>query len=136
MRKYHLFISHSWSYSDFYDRLIELLNEAGYFSFKDYSVPKDDQIHNAPTNKKLTEAIREQMLHASVVVVLAGVYATHSKWIGEEIRLAKAGFSTAKKILAVEPWGSEKTSSLVKASADLIVSWNSKSIVDGIKRLV
>ena len=135
MRGYNIFISHSWSYSDYYDRLIEMLNKANYFPFSDYSVPKDDPIHNAATDEKLTEAIRKQMSYASVVVVLAGVYSTYSKWIEKEIHLAKQGFHIAKKILAVEPWGSEKTSRLVKDSADSIVGWNGQSIADEIKKL-
>ncbi|OPY56750.1 MAG: hypothetical protein A4E55_01950 [Pelotomaculum sp. PtaU1.Bin035] len=44
---YNLFISHSWTYSDAYDKLIGLLNSDPYFSYKNYSVPKDDPIHNA-----------------------------------------------------------------------------------------
>ncbi|MCE9863502.1 MULTISPECIES: hypothetical protein [Aeromonas] len=40
-----------------------------------------------------------------------------------------------KKILAIEPWASEKTSKIVKDSADKIVAWNSKSIVGGIEIL-
>ena len=38
MKTYNLFISHSWSYSDQYDRLIRLLRERAHFSFRDYSV--------------------------------------------------------------------------------------------------
>lgn len=52
MRTYNLFIIHSWSHGDAYDSLISLLTEKSYFRFKDYSVPKDDPIHNAP---KVTE---------------------------------------------------------------------------------
>ena len=57
MRTYNLFISHSWSYSDSYDRLVELLEQASYFSFKNYSVPKDSPIHNADNDKELADAI-------------------------------------------------------------------------------
>ena len=109
MRDYNIFISHSWSYSGHYNRLIQLLKEASYFHFKDFSIPKDDPIHDAPTDVKLAEAIRKQMLHASVVVVTAGVYATYSKWVEKEIQIAKRG---AKKILAIKLWDSERASSL------------------------
>ena len=47
----YLFISHSWSYGDAYERLIALLGAAPYFSFKNFSVPKDDPVHNAPNSK-------------------------------------------------------------------------------------
>lgn len=82
---YDLFISHSWSYGDAYDKLIKLLNARGNFIYKNYSVPKDDPIH--------------------------------------------------RKIIAIEPWGSLKTSITVKQAADRIVGWNTESVVDAIKQL-
>ena len=71
---YNLFISHSWTYSDAYDRLVDLLDNASYFSYRNYSVPKDNPIHNAPTQWQLKEAIKAQMAPASCVLILAGVY--------------------------------------------------------------
>lgn len=127
---YHLFISHSWTYSDAYDKLLNLLDEANNFDYKNYSVPKDDPIHDADNTKELKEAIREQMKHASCVLILAGVYATYSKWINIEIDLAN---EMGKKIIAVEPWGAERTSKVVKDNADHIVKWNTSSIVNAIK---
>lgn len=55
---YNLFISHSWAYSDAYEKLTKLLNEAKYFTYKNYSVPKNDPIHNANNDKELYEAIK------------------------------------------------------------------------------
>ena len=50
------------------------------------------------------------MSPASVILILARVYASYSKWIEKEIRIVQSEFSVPKKILAIEPWGSEKTS--------------------------
>ncbi len=136
MRKYNIFISHSWSHSNQYERLIEMLKEASYFSFSDYSVPKDDPIHNAPTSTDLYNAIKTQMSPASVILILAGVYASYSKWIEKEIHIAKNEFTPPKKILAIEPWRSEKTSQIVKDNANEIVGWNGQSIADSVKSLV
>lgn len=108
---YNLFISHSWTYGDSYDRLIEMLDDAPNFYYKDYSVPKNDPIHNASYDYQLRAAIRNQMQHASCVLILAGVYATYSKWIKIEIELAQ---EMGKKIIAIEPWASEHTSTIVK----------------------
>lgn len=130
---YNLFISHSWTYSDAYDKLVKLLNSVDKFEYKNYSVPKYDPIHNAKNDKELKAAIKEQMSHASCVLILAGLYATYSKWINIEIDLAKNDFVTPKKIIAIEPWGSERTSVVVKNSSDKIVGWNSNSIVNAIK---
>ena len=127
---YNLFISHSWNYSDAYDRLLDLLDAAPGFSYKNYSVPKNDPIHNAPYDYQLKAAIRRQMQPASCVLILAGVYASYSKWINIEIDLAQ---EMGKKIIAIEPWGAEKTSTRVKNAADIIVGWNTASIIRAIR---
>ena len=70
-----------------------------------------------------------------MVLVLAGVYASHSKWIDIEIDLAESSFASAKPIVAIEPWGSERTSTRVKRAADEVVKWSTKSIVRAIEEL-
>ncbi len=127
---YNLFISHSWTYGDAYDRLVNMLNAKPYFSYKNYSVPKYDPIHNASNDYQLKEAIRRQMQPASCILILAGVYSTYSKWINIEIELAQ---SMGKKIIAIEPWGAERTSSRVKGAAHSIVRWNTDAIVNAIR---
>lgn len=127
---YNLFISHSWAYSNTYNDLVDLLNAKPYFNYKNYSVPKDDPIHNAPYDYQLKAAIRNQMQHASCVLILAGVYSSYSKWIDIEIQLAK---EMGKKIIAIEPWASERTSVVVKRAAHQIVKWNTDSIVNAIR---
>ena len=135
MRTHNLFISHSWSYSDSYEKLLALLEKRTYFRFKNYSVPRHDPIHNANDDDALRRAIRTKMLPCGVVLVLAGVYATYSKWIDVEIGLAKSGFRSPKPIVAIEPWGSERTSRPVKQSADRVVRWNTQSIVAAIREV-
>lgn len=131
---YNLFISHSWAYSDEYKKLIGLLDsKGGYFPYKNYSVPQDDPIHNAPNQAALRAAIEKQIKPASVVLILAGVYATYSKWINIEIEIAK---QLGKPIVAIEPWDSERTSKVVKDAADKIVKWQTDSIVGAIRDLV
>lgn len=127
---YNLFISHSWTYSDAYEKLVQLLENRPYFSYKNYSVPKDDPIHHAHTYYQLKEAIRAQIKPASCVLILAGVYASYSKWINIEIELAH---TLGKKIIAIQPWGAEKTSLMVKNAADIIVKWNADSIIYAIR---
>ena len=127
---YHLFISHSWAHGDAYDGLVSLLNNNPNFYYKNYSVPKNDPIHNAGTDAQLKAAIRNQMQHASCVLILAGVYSTYSKWINIEIDLAD---EMGKRIIAIEPWGSERTSIIVKKNANQIVRWNSSSIISAIR---
>ena len=127
---YHLFISHSWSYPDAYEGLVGLLNNASNFTYKNYSVPKNDPIHNANNDAQLRAAIRNQMRNASCVLILAGVYASYSKWIKIEIELAQ---EMGKKIIAIEPRGSQHTSAIVKSAAHDTAGWNSYSIVRSIR---
>ena len=135
MKTHNLFISHSWSYSDQYDRLVALLKSRSYFAFRNYSVPPDDPIHNAGTDAQLRRAIRNQMTRCHVVIVLAGVYASYSKWIDEEIDLAEDGFTNPKPILAVRPWAQERMSRRVQEAADIVVGWNTESVVTAIREL-
>lgn len=130
---YNLFISHSWAYSDAYEKLVSLLDARAYFSYKNYSVPKDDPIHTRGTDKELHAAIKRRIAPCHCVLMLAGVYSTHSKWINKEIAICTAEFMTKKPIIAIQPWGAERTSQVVKASADVIVAWNTESVVEAIR---
>lgn len=127
---YNLFISHSWTYGDAYEKLVSMLNRAPNFTYKNYSVPKNDPIHNANNDRELKAAIRNQMQHASCVLIMAGKYASYSKWIQIEIALAQ---EMGKRIIAVEPWGAEQTSVVVKQAANIKAGWNTASIVSAIK---
>ncbi|MDD3122480.1 MAG: TIR domain-containing protein [Candidatus Izemoplasmatales bacterium] len=134
MAEYNLFISHSWNYSDAYEKLCLLLDKANYFKYKNYSIPKDNPfIILAKTETRyriaLKSKIRDQMKYASVVLIMAGVYSSYSDSINLEIEVA---LELEKPILAIEPWGSEKTSKIVKEKATKIVSWSTSSIVDAI----
>ena len=135
MRTHHLFISHSWTYGSQYKNLVKLLQARSYFRFKNYSVPRDAPIHNARSIAALRAAIQRKMAPTGAVLILAGVYATYSRWIKEEIDLAESGFVQRKPIIAIEPWGSERTSTRVKDAADRVVGWNTESVVRAIREL-
>ena len=126
---YNLFISHSWKYSDQYERLVRLLDNSS-LNYKNYSVPFNDPINYAENDRQLKDAINNQMKPASCVLVLAGVYSTYAKWINIELDLA---LKMNKPIIAIELWGAERTSTVVKDVADYIVKWNTDSIVNAIK---
>lgn len=127
---YRIFISHSWSYSKQYDKIEEFLKQEGIL-FYNHSVPKNNPIHTNGTDAQLEAAIDAKVKGCSCVIILAGVYATYSKWINKEIKIAK---KYNKPIIAVEYWGSEKTSSVVKGAADVIVKWQAKSVADAVRK--
>ena len=126
---YRLFISHSWSYGDAYDKIIEFLKQER-ISFYDHSVPKDDPVHTSGSDRELEAAIEAKIKGVSCVIILAGVYATYSKWINKEIAIAN---KYGKPIIAIEPWGSEKTSKIVKDNANEIVKWQASSIANAVR---
>lgn len=131
----HVFISHSWAYSGHYNKLAEWIFENSWsfgqasINFFDFSVPKDDPIHNAPTKKELREAIYAKIARSHVIVIPTGMYANYSEWIQKE--LDGAAFYN-KPILAVDPWGQQRSSSVVSDAANMTVGWNSQSVINGI----
>lgn len=129
---YRIFISHSWTYGDAYDKLVSMLNSRPYFSFVDYSVPKYDPIHNANNDAQLFNAIKNKIQLCNVVLIMAGKYASYSKWIDKEVNISKCVFN--KPLLGVCPWGAQQVSTLVRDNADELVSWNTESIVGAIRR--
>lgn len=133
-RRYHLFISHSWTYDDHYNRLVRLLDQDPVFPYRNYSVPRHDPLHTNGTDRELEAAIREQVRLSSCVVICAGVYASYSKWIDKEIRIASREFG--KPIIGVKPWENINMSRVVTDSADRVVSWRKAAIEKAIIELV
>lgn len=134
LNPYNLFISHSWAYTDSYEKFLKLLDNSSYFTYRNFSIPKEDPVHTE-SNLVLKSAIENKIQRVHAVIILAGVYSTYSKWINIEIEVAQKSFSNKKPIIAVEPWGSERTSTTVKNAADRIVKWNTESIISAIKTL-
>ena len=63
----HVFISHSWTYESHYNTLSSWIFDEKWRSgqasldFRNFSVPKDDPIHNARNDKQLRDAIFNQI---------------------------------------------------------------------------
>jgi len=133
-----VFISHSWAYSEHYDRLAEwIFGEVWSVGtqrvhFFDTSVPRDNPIHYAPSDAALKNAIYARLQSSHVVVIPTGMYASYSKWIGKEIEGAKL---YNRPIVAVDPWAQERTSSVVAEAAKETVGWNKQSIINAVWRL-
>ncbi|ROH88470.1 nuclease [Pseudomethylobacillus aquaticus] len=135
LHQVHVFISHSWKYSEVYDKLEEwLFSEYFQFGqakidFRNYSVPKHDPIHNAANADELREAIYKQIAMSHVVVIPTGMYTTHSKWIQQEIDGANY---YGKPILAVNPRGQERASGIVVDNSKKQVGWNTLSVAQSV----
>lgn len=130
LHRYRVFMSHAWRYHDAYDRLVSFLDDAPNFIYANYSVPIDKKFDDM-TNAELKDELRDQIRPTECVVVLAGLYVSYSEWIQFEIDYAKASM---KPIVGVQPWGSTRTPAAVANAANIIVGWNTSSIVDAIRR--
>lgn len=133
-----IFISHSWAYSNHYERLSEWIFGKQWsingqrVQFFNTSVPRDNPIHFAPSDAALQRAIYERIIGSHVVVIPTGMYANYSKWIKKEIDGAKL---YGRPIIAVDPWAQKRASSVVAAAADASVGWNKQSVMDAIWQL-
>ena len=133
---YNIYISHSWSYPGDYDRLKDLLNNAPYFDFIDYSLPKDDRIHHPSNDDALYQAIYRNVRLCQIVLIMAGLYSVYSRWIDKEIEISKRGFSQPRPILVIKPRADTNVSLFVAQNAEEIVTWDKGLIISAIRDLV
>ncbi len=134
LKTYDLFISHAWTYSAGYYKLIGLLDAASNFAYRDYSVPKHDPAIDPNTEGgriKLTRALRNQIRPVNCVLILAGMYASYRYWIQKEIELAQ---EYGKPIVGLVPRGQTRTPQNVQDAADEMVAWSTASVVSAIRR--
>jgi hypothetical protein len=125
---YRLFISHAWSYSEEYYRLIDLLNNHPNFEYRNYSVPQHDPLE---TKSQLRSKLLDQINPSQVVLILAGMYAAHSEWINFEIETAAR---LGKPIIGVRPWAQERIPQVVESNATVMHGFNVAPIVESIRQ--
>lgn len=127
-----LFISHSWKYSEKYCRAVKFLDDTPNFKWSNSSVPVDKAFENMST-LELKIQLTKQISYAQCVVILAGMYASHSYWIQYEIDEA---IRMNKPIIALRPWGAERVPTKVILAADKVVGWNGGSVISAINELI
>lgn len=137
-KQIHVFISHAWSYSGHYEKLADWIFNNSWrvgqasLDFRNFSVPKNDPILDANNDTQLRTALYNQISRSHVLVIPTGMYANYSKWIQKEIDGAGV---YGKPILAVDPWGAQRTSSVVSKAARKTVGWNKESVIGAIWEL-
>lgn len=127
-----LFLSHAWAYEEHYFKLVDWFNAEPNFSWKNCSVPSTDALPDK-TTKGLKEGITRQINPSQGVIILAGMYAAHSGWIEYEIEEAKR---LSKVIIGVNPWGQERIPVIVQEAADIMVGWNSASVIKAVRDFI
>lgn len=128
-----LFVSHTWTASDSFEKLSGLLHMTSGpladFRYQFYSVSKDDPIQNLPSKKHLRAAIEEKMKPCSCVLMLGGLYETHQKWIDIEIDIAK---KLKKRIILITAWKDKKLTETETKAAGAIVNWKDEAVINAI----
>ena len=126
-----IFISHAWKYNKDYYTIENWLNVSPLI-YHNYSVPEHDPL-DANNTKKLKEQLTEQIRHASVVIIIAGMYTNHSYWIQYEIDEA---VRMEKKIVAIKPHGNTYMPTNLQNVAHELINWNSQSLLSAIYRCI
>lgn len=93
LKTYNLFISHAWKYGDDYSRVVNLLNYAPYFYYRNYSAPQEkplliagNDVHNAA---EIRSAIIQKIKPVHCVLIISGMYYNNRQWMQFEIDTAK-----------------------------------------------
>lgn len=129
VKKYTIFVSHSWDHSDDLNNLHNLLSNRGYFSYDSQEVTKYAPINSANATY-IKKCLRERIKNSNIILALAGIYASHSDWMKWEIETAK---ELGIPIVGIIPRGQERISQLVYANSIYDVRWNTESIVQAIR---
>lgn len=127
-KRYPIFISHCWDYSSDYDRLDSMFKKAKYSNFPNCSVPKDEKF-DTKSDRQLMAALRRQIRPSHTVLIIAGMYVKHRKWIQKEIDMAQR---MGKNIVVVKPRGAERMPQELQQFPQQ-VGWNTHSIVQAIR---
>lgn len=127
MKQYKIFISHSWKYDESYQKVSEWIDNR--LIWVNMSIPSDKP-KDAASKLALKQKIKNNIMKSSGIIVLSGMYVSHSEWIRIEIEIAR---KYNKPIIGIIPRGNERIPSIVLDNAKMI-KWNSQSLIDAIKR--
>ena len=119
LREYSNFISHAWHRDEHYRRVVDMLNEAPAFRWRDLSVPEHNAV-DPDAGRTIEYHLRNYMRLANVFLLCAGVYVSHSEWIEFEVNFARR---IGRPMIAVAPWGAVR----LPASAAYAVETVSRS---------
>ena len=127
-----LFISHAWDYNDDYWTIVNWLNDASNFNWRNCSVPSHDGLPDK-TTVALKRAITRQINPAQAVVIIGGMYAAYSDWIDYEIDEA---VRLNKTIIGIRPRAQQRIPTKIQQNATTMVNWNSSSLINAIRQYV
>lgn len=125
-----IFISHAWQYDFHYNTIYQWLNDEPNFTWSNCSIPSTNALPDK-TSRGLSLGMTRQINPANIVLIVGGMYSTHSAWIEYEINEAKR---LGKVIIGIKPWGQERVPKIVQdASICPMVGWNRASVIQAIR---
>ncbi len=136
LNTYRIFISHAWRYGTDYNRLTSLLDNAPYFSYYNYSAPKEKPLFppGTPyTSNDIARKISDKIRPTQITLVVSGMYGAYSDWMQYEI---DESLRMGKPIIGIYPWGQTYAPLYVQQNAVEMVRWNTSSIISAIKRYI
>lgn len=126
-----LFISHAWKYNQDYWTVVEWLNNASNFYWRNCSIPSHDGLVDTSI-RGLKEGITRQIRPAQGVIIIAGMYTAYSDWIDYEINEA---IRMNKTLIGVRPRGQQRVPRKVQDNC-IMINWNSASLINMIRALI
>lgn len=128
-KNYNIFISHSWAHSEDLEAIQKLLKARGYFNVQFLEASKKTPI-NSERAPYVKSVLKDRIVNSSIVLGLAGIYASYSDWMVWELETAQ---KNNVPIIGVIPRGQERISSEVYNRSIVDIRWNTESIVGAIR---
>ncbi len=117
---YNLFITHSKTDNEEYDRFIGKLNLSHDFEWKD----------RARMDRTRIDEITEQMKSVDVAIILSGLYSKDKDLV---LKVVDIAVKLDKPIVVIRPYGMENVPGNIEDLASEVVGWNTPCIVEAIR---
>ncbi|OSP28945.1 hypothetical protein B5U79_27195, partial [Klebsiella pneumoniae] len=117
-----------WDYDKQLKNLKSLIEKNSTITI-DYSEVTVDNRINSEQRDYIRGVLKKRIISSDVFLVMAGMYTSYSDWMKWEIETAK---KNNIPVIAVKPRGAERIPVIIQENADVIVGWNSNSIVNNI----
>ena len=125
-----LYAVHGWIRDEDYSRLFEFIESADNFFYRALSNP-EAQLGPGDGVAARRTAIVEALKDTECVVCAAGTWERFNDWARYTLDAARAA---DLPVVAVEHFGPQNMDSRLKGYAAEVVGWDSRSIVDAIRR--